>query len=299
MCAARTVKESAVNLCILSGKGGTGKSTLSVSLAAWLAENLTDKRVTLLDCDVEEPNAHLYLTPPQVTQDPVSVLVPRWQKELCTQCGRCSNVCQFGAFAVLGDRIEIFSDHCHNCGACSYICPYQALPEHPHVVGRTLRGEVDGLELIWGELKVGEPRSTPVIEAVRRQAGEGIVVIDGPPGTSCGMVAAASGVDLALVVTEPTLFGRHDLELALDALRALEVPCAVVINKSLFGDAGVRSCCERHKVPVLLEIPFRRDLAGSSAQQRILHRFAPEFNALLALLWGGLQHTARQGKVTA
>lgn len=288
-----------MNLCILSGKGGTGKTTLSVSLAIWLAENLTDKRVTLLDCDVEEPNAHLYLTPPQVEQDPVSVLVPRWQKELCTQCGRCGNVCQFGAFAVLGDRIEIFSDHCHNCGVCSYVCPHQALPEHPHVVGRTQRGEVDGLELIWGELKVGEPRSTPVIEAVRRQGGEGIVVIDGPPGTSCGMVAAASGVDLALVVTEPTLFGRHDLDLALDALRALEVPCAVVINKSLFGDAGVRSCCERYNVPVLLEIPFRRDLAGSSTQQGILHRFAPEFNAMLAQLWSGLQHTARQGKVTA
>ena len=288
-----------MNLCILSGKGGTGKTTLSVSLAAWLAEKQAGKQVTLLDCDVEEPNAHLYLAPPRVEQETVSVLVPQWHKELCTQCGRCRNVCQFGAFAVLGDRIEIFSDHCHNCGLCSYVCPHQALPEHYHAVGRTLRGQVDGVDLIWGDLNVGEPRSTPVIEAVRRQAGAGTVIIDGPPGTSCGMVAAASGVDLALVVTEPTLFGRHDLELAIDALRALEVPCAVVINKSLFGDAGVRSCCERHKVPVLLEIPFRRDLAACSAQQGILHRFAPEFNALLAQLWNGLQQMARQGKVTA
>ncbi len=291
-----TVRSNIVKLCVVSGKGGTGKTTLSVGLACALAE-AQGTAVTLLDCDVEEPNAHLYLQLGTLVKREISVLVPVWDPKDCTACGACKRACDFGALALFGDHLEIFAEHCHSCGACLYACPQQALMEVPRSVGRLQKGTVAGVELIWGELTVGEPRSVPVIEAVLEATqADTPVIIDGPPGTSCALIAAADGADAALVVTEPTLFGLHDLTAVLDVLDTLEVPAAVVINKANDEDSGIRALCRARGVPVLLEIPFDRQLAERGAEAVPLNRIDPAWGAQLVRLWEMLQSHEAGGK---
>ncbi len=282
-----------MKLCIVSGKGGTGKTTLSVALAMVLADH-RGGGVALLDCDVEEPNAHLYLRPAQANCRSVTVPVPTWEAAACRACGACKEACRFGALALFGGRLEIFPEHCHACGVCVHVCPHGALHETPRVIGLLWGGQADGLVVQWGELTVGEPRPVPLIEAVRQ--GENTVahvIIDGPPGTACSLVAAASGMDAALVVTEPTPFGLHDLQAALDVLEVLGVPAAVVVNKATDEDGGIDACCRSRGVPVLLRIPFDRQLAASGARAIPLHRAAPGWGKALMRLWSAVETQVR------
>lgn len=283
--------EARVKLCVISGKGGTGKTTLSVGLAKALAAG--GDPVTLLDCDVEEPNVHLYLRPGQVQRSPVEVSVPQWDEARCTACGACKRACAFGALALFGERLEIFPEHCHSCGACFYVCPWQALRETPRSIGTLYQGQAGVLKVVWGELSVGEPRTVPVIEAVRAAAeGAARVIIDGPPGTSCALVAAASEADVALVVTEPTPFGRHDLEAALEVLKQLGVPAAVALNKSEAVDGGIHNLCLARGVPLLLEIPFDPRLAELGAVAIPLNEVEPAWGPVLTELWLELEYLA-------
>lgn len=284
--------EARVKLCVVSGKGGTGKTTLSVGLAMALAAGDGDP-VTLLDCDVEEPNVHLYLRPSQVQLSQVQVPVPEWDAARCNACGACRRACAFGALALFGDRLEIFPEHCHSCGACFYVCPQQALREIPRSTGTLHQGQAGVLKVIWGELSVGEPRPVPVIEAVRAAAkGSARVIIDGPPGTSCALVATASEADVALVVTEPTPFGRHDLEAALEVLKELGVPAAVALNKSEVADGGIHNLCLAMGVPLLLEIPFDPRLAELGAAAIPLSEVEPAWGPVLMELWLELEYLA-------
>lgn len=261
-----------MKIAVASGKGGTGKTTIALALA-----ETAGKGTELLDCDVEEPNCHLFVKAESV-KEPVTVLKPVVNEQLCNGCRRCGEICQFNAIAVLGKKILLFSDLCHGCAGCVMVCPTGALNEEQHRIGEAGSCRIKDLTLIDGRLSIGQAMSPPLIRAVKERASRtaGHVIIDSPPGTSCPMVAAVRDSDFVVLVTEPTPFGLHDLTLAVDTLRLLELPLGVVINRSDSGDDRVRKYCETEKIPLLLEIPNRRDIAEAYSRGKTLLETAPE-----------------------
>jgi MinD superfamily P-loop ATPase len=254
-----------MEIAIASGKGGTGKTTLAVNLATAIPGP-----VTLLDCDVEEPNCHIFLDIKPDTKDTVGVLVPRVDPDLCLACGACSRFCQYNAIAGLDTGPLIFEQLCHSCGGCIRVCPAFALSEQVREIGVVQEGWADGTRVVEGRLRVTEASSPPLIRAVRKRIpAEGLTLIDCPPGTSCPVIAALRGVDFVILVTEPTPFGLHDLSLAVDMVRELEIPMGVVINRANAGDNAVRHFCERQGVPVLLEIPDSRTIAEAYSRGQL------------------------------
>ena len=243
-------------ISIASGKGGTGKTTVATNLA------LSIQDVVFLDCDVEEPNAHLFLRPDIEEVEVVERPVPEVEKEKCTFCGKCAQICEFKAIIVVGKSILTFHELCHGCGGCTRICPEGAIREVGKEMGIIEKGKIKGIEFYHGKLKIGEAMSPPLIKKVRRYENrEKVTIIDAPPGTSCPVIASMKGADFVLLVTEPTPFGLYDLELAVGAVRTLNLPCGLVINRSDIGDDRVKRYAEREKIPVLLEIPFEKRIA--------------------------------------
>lgn len=246
-------------LSVASGKGGTGKTLVATSLALSLEGQ---GQVQLLDCDVEEPDAHILLRPDFERSEPVRVPVPRVDHERCTYCARCSEVCVYNAIAVMGRTVLVFAELCHGCGACSYLCPEDAISEEGREVGVVERGHAGRVRFVHGRLAVGEAMPSPVIRAVKAQAdASATVIIDAPPGTACPVAEAVHGSDFCLLVTEPTPFGLHDLALAVELARELAIPCGVVVNRDGTGDGGVERYCAEQGLPVLLRIPFDRRIA--------------------------------------
>lgn len=242
---------------IASGKGGTGKTTLAVNLALALKES-----VQLIDCDVEEPNVHIFIRPHIGETKPVYIPVPRIREELCDFCGACSNFCQFHAIVVLKNQWMVFPELCHGCGACRLICPKKAIFEEKREVGVIKIGNAEGIELAYGELKIGEPMPGPVIRELKKLINPKVTtIIDSPPGTSCPVVQSVYGSDHCILVTEPTPFGLHDLKLMVDTLNELRIPFGVVVNRAGIGDRGVYDYCQKKGIPILLEIPFDRRIA--------------------------------------
>ena len=249
-----------INLAIASGKGGTGKTTLAVNLA--LALQKTCPNIQLLDCDVEEPNAHLFLKPVIEESENVGIPVPKVDPEKCDFCGRCAEVCAFNALAVFPGQVMVLAELCHGCGSCAYLCPQKAITEVDRTIGVIEKGRVQNIEFAHGILNPGEAMSPPLIEAVRELGrGDKITIIDAPPGTSCPVVASIKGTDYCLLVTEPTPFGLNDLDLACQLTEKLGVPAGVVINRCDQGDQGVEKYCREKGLPVLMKIPFDRKLA--------------------------------------
>ncbi|MDZ7816839.1 MAG: ATP-binding protein [Planctomycetota bacterium] len=243
-------------IAIASGKGGTGKTTVAVNLA--LAAN---RELTLLDCDVEEPNAHLFLKTEWNARKPVKLRKPVVKSEECISCGRCAEACKFNAI-VVAKTAMVFYELCHACGGCSLICPTDAIEEEEREVGSTRTGICGKLTVADGYLNVGEPQAPPVIAAVMEHYEPSLpVIIDAPPGTGCSAVETINNCDFALMVTEPTPFGLNDLELSLEMAEKLEVPSAVLINRSDLGDGDVKDLCSARGVEVVGEIPFDRKLA--------------------------------------
>jgi len=246
-------------ISVASGKGGTGKTLVATSLALSLKDSHS---VELLDCDVEEPNDHVFLKPEITGSKAVSILVPKVDEDKCTYCGKCAEVCVFNAIAVLGNRVLTFPQLCHGCGACSYLCPEKAISEESREIGAVEWGHSDGLKFVQGELTIGEAMAPPIIRKVKEYAGnDGIIIIDIPPGTSCPVVEAVKGSDYCLLVTEPTPFGLNDLILAVATVRDLGIPCGVVLNRAGVGDTKVEEYCEQENIPVLLTIPLDIEIA--------------------------------------
>jgi len=246
-------------ISIASGKGGTGKTTIATSLA------LAIGKVQFLDCDVEEPNAHIFLKPQIQERIAVGILVPRVDESRCTFCRKCAEVCEYNAIVVIKKKVLVFPDLCHGCGGCAYICPESAIAEIEKPIGVVERGRAGEIDFIHGVLNIGEPMAPPLIREVKKHIDyhDNCVIIDASPGTSCPVVEAVKGSDFCILVTEPTPFGLNDLGLAVAMLRKLAIPCGVVINCADIGDDEVMRYCDREGIPVLMTIPWDRRIAAA------------------------------------
>ena len=268
-------------ISIASGKGGTGKTTVATNLALSL-----DSKVQLLDCDVEEPNAHLFIRPEWEEKQTITTPVPQVDEEKCNLCGKCGEICQFKAIVVIGETVLTFHEMCHSCGGCMEVCPEKAITETDRELGIVAWGRREGLEFAHGILRVGEAMSPPLIKKVRSfSLPDQLTIIDAPPGTSCPVIAAMRGVDFVLLVTEPTPFGLHDLRLAVGAVKILRIPCGLVINRSDMGNDQVKRYAETEGIPLLMEIPFDRRIAEAYSRGQLLVEVMPEWKAKFERLY--------------
>ncbi|MBN3033874.1 MAG: ATP-binding protein [Candidatus Saganbacteria bacterium] len=259
-------------IAVASGKGGTGKTLVATSLALSLGQN-----VQLLDCDVEEPNAAIFIKPKIEQSMTASVPVPTVDESKCDYCGKCAEVCEYHAIVVAKNKVLIFPELCHSCGACTLLCPRQAITERERVIGRIDIGHKEGLRFVQGCLNVGEAISPPLIRRVKELIDPGrTVIIDSPPGTSCPVIAAVKGCDFCLLVTEPTPFGLNDLVLAVETVRKLGIPFGVIINRADLGDNKTEEYCAAENIPVLLRIPFKKEIAEAYAKGTAAVEIMPE-----------------------
>jgi MinD superfamily P-loop ATPase len=302
-------------ITVASGKGGTGKTTVAVNLALSLVADSTsegrpdglrkDRSVFFLDCDVEEPNAALFLRPTMQECREVGVMIPEVDFEKCTYCGRCAEVCQYHAIAVVGEQVMVFPELCHGCGSCTIQCPAEAIHEVLHVMGTIERGQANGIAFGQGTMNVGEPMAVPIIRQLKQWAipsdlGDQPVILDAPPGTACPVVESMRNADLVLMVTEPTPFGLHDLRLAVEVARdELRLPVGVVVNRDGVGDRGVDDYCSDEGIPILMRIPLERRIAEAYSEGVTLVQALPAYRQRFRDLYASierLQTEEREGR---
>jgi len=284
MAAAR--KQNSYRIAVASGKGGTGKTTVALNLAAMFGEP-----VQLADCDVEEPNDNLFLRCEQLTPHEVTMLVPEVDPQRCNGCGACGELCQFRGIVSLGSRALVFPELCHGCGGCALVCPTGALTEHPHRIGTISVGQSGTIRLIEGRLEVGVSLVPPVIRAVRDQLLDDVpAILDAPPGTSCPVVATLRESDYLVLVTDPTPFGLHDLKLAVALAKELGLPCGVVVNRAGEDLVGLHSYCQAENLPILLSLPDDRQIAEVTSRGDLVALALPEYGLMFSELATKLKH---------
>ncbi len=263
-------------LAIASGKGGTGKTTVAVNMA-----RAFESGVRLLDCDVEEPNAHLFLQGRRVSEELVNIPVPLVDKDLCDGCGKCGQFCEYNAIVSYGSVPIVFPEMCHGCGGCMLVCPRHAISETDKRIGVVETLQDGHITLVQGSLDVGVAMAPPLIRAVKRhQQVSGTTIVDAPPGTACPVIASIREADLVILVTEPTPFGLHDLRLSVDMVRELGLPLGVVVNRYGSGDDRVHEFCREDGIPLLLEIPDDRRIAEAYSRGKLIFDALPEYREL-------------------
>ncbi|OPY49829.1 MAG: CobQ/CobB/MinD/ParA nucleotide binding domain protein [Methanosaeta sp. PtaU1.Bin112] len=296
-----------MKISVASGKGGTGKTLVATSLAASRAL-CTSKSVTIADCDVEEPNSYLFFPDRSLLgRQQCLVSVPVFDEARCSHCGKCADFCAYHAIAVLPQAVLLFPELCHGCGGCGIICPEKAVSESTRSIGEIFRAASSNatgrVQIIWGELAVGEARATPLIKAVKDLAAGknemkgdsyegGDIIVDCPPGTSCTMVESVRDTDFCLLVTEPTPFGLYDLDIALKVLAKMKIPSGVLVNKSGLGDRKVYDYLEKRSIPMLMEIPLDRKIAEIYSRGEIFALKMPDWQARFAGLMERIEEMA-------
>ncbi|MBT4091030.1 MAG: P-loop NTPase [Deltaproteobacteria bacterium] len=276
-------------ISVASGKGGTGKTTIATNLAYSLGS-----KARILDCDVEEPNSHLFLSPEIFESNPAHMLVPEVDEQKCDFCKKCAEICRFNGITFIGNTVLTFPQLCHSCGGCFEVCPQNAISESKRELGMIEEGLSNDLDFISGRLRVGEAMSPPLIKKVRDHVQPGkINIIDAPPGTSCPVISAMKWVDFVLMVTEPTPFGLHDLKLAVEAVKILDIPHGLVINRANIGNNGVSQYAEQEKIPILMEIPFDREIAEMYSRGKLIVEEKPAWKEKFIALFQEIKKTTQ------
>ncbi|MCK9224710.1 MAG: ATP-binding protein [Candidatus Muirbacterium halophilum] len=264
-----------MNIAIASGKGGTGKTTVATSVAYVLSE--IGNKVSVFDCDVEEPNDHIFLGPENIIEEVVEVGMPELIEEKCNSCGKCSDICQFNSIFYTNGKPLFFSDICHSCRLCERICPEDAIKMVPKRIGVTKKGRVENIFIRWGVLDIGQVLTTKVIEKVLEglEGNKRINIIDSPPGTSCSAVASVKEADIVVLVTEPTPFGLHDLDVAVRMTRQMGKKIVVIINRSDLGDNKVKEYCAKNNIRIIGEIPYIDEVAKIYSKGELIVKKIP------------------------
>jgi MinD superfamily P-loop ATPase len=272
-------KRFAMIISVASGKGGTGKTTIATSLALSIGAN-----VQFIDCDVEEPNAHIFLKPEIKRVEKAFIPVPEIEQEKCNYCQRCQQVCAYNAIAVIpasSDRkgsILTFPYLCHGCGACAYLCPQKAIKEVGKEIGAAELGNAGPMQFIHGRLNIGEAMAPPLIRQIKSYINPTrTVIIDAPPGTSCPVVESVKESDFCILVTEPTPFGLNDLTLAVEVLRKLKIPFGIVVNRFDLGDSKTDDYCQNENIPIMMRIPFREKIAKAYSKGQPIVEVLPQY----------------------
>jgi MinD superfamily P-loop ATPase len=278
-----------VIISVASGKGGTGKTTVATNIA------LSIEKAQFLDCDVEEPNANIFLHAKIKEHEDVSVSIPEIDKEKCDYCSKCSEFCAYNALAVVRSNVLVFPELCHSCCGCELVCPKDAIGWRERVIGRIEHGQIKGIDFYHGLVNVGEVQVVPVIKALKKKLDKNKdVIIDVPPGTSCPVIESISGSDYCILVTEPTPFGLHDLKLAVEVVRHLHIPFAVIINRDGIGDERVEVYCQKEHIPVLLKIPERQKIALLYSKGIALVNEAYEWHEMFSLVFQRIQDEVKK-----
>ena len=273
-----------MKVAFASGKGGTGKTTVAVNIANILQQTGAD--VQLLDCDVEEPNAHLFLLPRIAWSVPATVRRPDVAEEHCTGCGVCAEFCQYNAITVFKNTVIVFPELCHGCGVCAEFCPERIITESDRAIGVIEGGAAGGIGFLQGRLNVGEVWPPPLIRQVKEKVpAAAVTLVDCPPGTSCPVIEAVRDMDLVVLVSEPTPFGFYDLTLMAATLKTLAIPSGVVVNRCDIGNDELYLFCRREGLPILAEIPHDRRIAECYSRGALITEALPEYRELFAGLW--------------
>ncbi|WP_432791927.1 4Fe-4S binding protein [Peptacetobacter hiranonis] len=292
-----------MNIAVLSGKGGTGKTLLSVNMAA------TSKSATYIDCDVEEPNGYLFFKPEEIVEENVSVKIPEVNKELCSGCRKCVDFCKFNALAFIKKAPIVFGDICHSCGGCSLLCPENAITEKDKVIGKIEKGKSQGIDVYTGILNTGEVSGVPIIEKLleenRKSSSNGEVsnniegneklsIIDCPPGSACIVMESIKDADFCVLVAEPTAFGAHNLEMVYELVSLFGKPFGVVLNKCLDGENPSEEFCKEKGIKILGRVPFEKELGELNSNAKIAARESERYNKLfkniIETVKGEVQH---------